>query len=166
VALLIQAGHESLIKSLFVMNQDPTLGYQDRINSGLHQVRLYLNGEQKVISIDDLVPCQKGSSQLPLCTLSATEGELWVPLLEKACAKVFQGYDRLMQLHTLDIIKALTTVPQVFLDHDRVGSEDIWKNIHANSSLSGSLNSLMFASNGTETGKDKGHTLGATLFAI
>ncbi len=91
------------------MNQDG--GYQDRINSGLHQVRLYLNGEQKVISVDDRVPCMKGGNQTPLSTLSASEGEIWLPILEKACAKVFQGYDNLMQLHTLEVIKAITTVP-------------------------------------------------------
>jgi hypothetical protein len=165
VSLLIHAGHEALIKNLFVMNQDPSLGYQDRINSGLHQVRLYMNGEQKIISVDDKVPCLK-SNQLPLCSLTATEGELWLPILEKACAKLFQGYDKLMGLHTLDIIKALTTVPQVFIDHDRVSADDIWKSISANSSVSGGLNSLIFASNGTETSKDQGHTLAAALFAI
>jgi Calpain family cysteine protease len=89
---LILIGHEALIKSLFVMNQDPSVGYQDRINSGLHQVRLYINGEQKIISVDDRVPCMKGNQTL-LCSLTATEGELWLPILEKACAKIFQGYD-------------------------------------------------------------------------
>ena len=147
------------------MNQDTNLGYQDRINSGLHQVRLYLNGEQRVISIDDKVPCLK-SNQTPLCTLTATEGEVWLSILEKACAKVFQGYDKLMGLHTLDIIKAITTVPHVFIDHDKVSAEDIWKNIQSNSTVSGGLNSLIFASNGTESSKEKGHTLGAALFAI
>jgi len=72
----------------------------------------------------------------------------------------------LYHLHTLDIIKAITSVPQLFIDHDSVGAEDIWKSIHSNSNISGGLNSLIFASNGKENAKDKGHTTAASLFAI
>lgn len=59
VRMMLSAGQESVIKGMFVLNQDQASaqgGYQDRINSGLHQVRLYINGEQKIVSVDDLVP--------------------------------------------------------------------------------------------------------------
>lgn len=70
-----------------------TYSYQNRIDTGFHQVRLYLNGEQKTVSVDDYVPCKGGA--LPLCAMTATEGELWLAILEKACAKVYQGYTKL-----------------------------------------------------------------------
>jgi hypothetical protein len=54
VRMMISAGQESVIKGLFLWNQEQS--YQDRINSGLHQVRLYINGEPKVITVDDFVP--------------------------------------------------------------------------------------------------------------
>ena len=89
VRLLILASQESLIKAMFV--QDAEGGsYNERIASGLHQVRLFLNGEQKTISVDDFVPASAfGGMMSPLCAMTATEGELWLALLEKACAKVF-----------------------------------------------------------------------------
>jgi hypothetical protein len=54
---------------------------------------LYLNGEQKLISIDDYVPVT--GEGMPLCAMTSSEGEIWLALLEKGCAKVFQGYDNL-----------------------------------------------------------------------
>jgi hypothetical protein len=46
--------------------------------------------------------------------------------LEKACAKVFQGYDNLSKLHILDVMRVLTPAPQHFINHDKVEKSDVW----------------------------------------
>jgi hypothetical protein len=74
-----------VIKGMFV--QDPSNpSYNDRIQSGMHQVRLYINGEQKTITVDDFVPSAK---EMPACNMTTSQGELWVSILEKAFAKLF-----------------------------------------------------------------------------
>ena len=98
---------------------------------------------------------------LPLCSMTATEGEIWLALIEKACAKVFQGYSELAQLHVLEILKTFTPTPQMFLNHDRVHPEDVWKQV-----IEQTGGSMVFASSGTEQSKESAHTNGAMLFAI
>jgi hypothetical protein len=85
---------DAVIKQMFVIDHQSTAGcYDDRIKSGMHQVRLYINGEQKVITVDDFVP---QINEMPSCNMTCTAGELWISILEKAFAKLFQGYEKLI----------------------------------------------------------------------
>lgn len=85
VRLLILQGWETVIKGMFV--QDPSNpSYEDRITSGMHQIRIYINAEQKTITVDDFVP---SSNDLPACNMTTSQGELWISILEKAFAKLF-----------------------------------------------------------------------------
>jgi len=94
VKLLILQGWDAVIKQMFVIDHQSTAGcYDDRIKSGMHQVRLYINGEQKVITVDDFVP---QINEMPSCNMTCTAGELWISILEKAFAKLFQGYEKLI----------------------------------------------------------------------
>jgi hypothetical protein len=44
VKLLILQGWDTIIKGMFVMDHQSS-GYDERINSGMHQIRLFINGE-------------------------------------------------------------------------------------------------------------------------
>jgi Calpain family cysteine protease len=52
----------------------------------MHQIRVFVNGEQKTITVDDFVPA---NNDMPLSNMSSTVGELWISILEKAFAKLF-----------------------------------------------------------------------------
>lgn len=56
---------------------------------GLYRIRVCKNGRWEQVTIDDLIPCYaKGN---PVFSTS-WQGDLWLPLLEKAYAKVHGGY--------------------------------------------------------------------------
>ena len=58
----------------------------------MYDVRLYKNGEEQYVRLDDYFPCKPNGSTI---YARAKGSELWVLLLEKAFAKLCGGYDRL-----------------------------------------------------------------------
>lgn len=70
-----------LIERLFIT--------KDYNEAGIYKIRLCKNGEWKVITVDDYIPCYYNAGPM----FSRSNGdELWVLLLEKAYAKVHGNY--------------------------------------------------------------------------
>lgn len=57
---------------------------------GVYQCRFYKNGEWKFVTIDDRIPC--GSSGKPFFASCRDPNEMWVPIVEKAYAKLHGNY--------------------------------------------------------------------------
>ena len=60
---------------------------------GMYQVRFCHNGLWKVVILDDWIPCKPYMGAIYTKT---TDDELWVALLEKAYAKIYGCYERLV----------------------------------------------------------------------
>jgi calpain-15 len=92
-------------------------------SQGIYQVKLCICGEWITISIDDLFPC------IPQCNplVSRSPGnELWVLILEKAVAKVYDSYYSLVSVNIADFLLLLTGCPTIYINlEELVKNENI-----------------------------------------
>ena len=83
-AAMLLAQTPARVKALFMPECDPSVGF--------YAVRVFSNGEWRVLWLDDRIPCSHGQ---PSYAHSRTLTETWVWLLEKALAKFYGSYDAL-----------------------------------------------------------------------
>ncbi|KAA6387507.1 MAG: putative cysteine proteinase [Streblomastix strix] len=73
--------------------------------NGQYHLRLFFNGDYRMIEIDDLLPCipesisfTQQSQQIQIASGRSTlTGELWASILEKGYLRLFSGYDSISQ---------------------------------------------------------------------
>jgi calpain-15 len=97
---------------------------------GFYQVKLCINGEWVTICVDDLFPCIPKSNPL----VSRSPGsELWVLILEKALAKIYESYYTLVTINISEYLMLLSGCPTVYLDLREMvkfeGAESLLKKI-------------------------------------
>ena len=112
-ALSSLAEKYNLIKRLF-----KTEYYND---NGIYQIKLCINGEWTTVVIDDYFPCIPLSS--PLVTRSQSN-ELWILILEKALAKVFDCYYNLTCINISEFLLTLTGCPSFSYNIENVQNEE------------------------------------------
>jgi len=123
-SLASMAEREELIARLFVT---PSGG-----NEGIHVVRFWHNGIEENVIMDDYFPCKPFSG--PIYTKTG-EDELWVALLEKAYAKIYGCYERLVSGSPYHSLPDLTGNPaEIYELHDEEQLQGLWeKLVHWNS---------------------------------
>jgi len=80
---------------------------------GCYQVRLFENGKRRVVLLDDHFPVKHSGS---LAFAQGKRNQLWVPLIEKAMAKLVGGYGYLIAGTTSEAFGALTGAPSETID--------------------------------------------------
>lgn len=89
---------------------------------GIYQVKLCINGEWVTVVIDDLFPCIPLS---PPLVSRCQSNELWILILEKAMAKVFECYYNLTTTNIADFLLILTGCPTLYFNiEDLLKTED------------------------------------------
>eukprot|EP00960_Hanusia_phi_P041268 754920-Hanusia_phi.AAC.3 len=106
-ALALLASRPELVRQLFVGYTSPSCE-----NCGIYTVRFYKNGKWVNITVDDRLPATLQGNFLFSRSQKGTE--LWLPVLEKAYAKLHGCYELLFQGSVQYALKDLTGgVPQV-----------------------------------------------------
>ncbi len=106
-AISALAEKNDLIRKIFITKNYSSLGF--------YQVKLCFNGEWLVVSVDDFFPCKPNSEPF----VSKSPGsELWVLVLEKALAKLYEAYYNLLQpnINICDYFSLFTGLPTDFWD--------------------------------------------------
>jgi calpain-15 len=80
---------------------------------GVYLIRLCHNGLWQTVIVDDCFPCTE-YKQLAYC--QANRHQLYVPLIEKACAKLFGSYADLSGGQTDEGLQLLTGAPCDYID--------------------------------------------------
>ena len=89
---------------------------------GIYFLKLCVKGKWKKFVIDDLIPCYPNSNPMFTCS---TSNELWVLLIEKIFAKIYECYFNLAELDISDCFLLLTGCPTFyFLIEDFVRDDD------------------------------------------
>lgn len=113
-ALAVIAERKELVENLIPNQYNPY---------GVFHVRLYMNGQWKTVIIDDLLPCDENGRMF---FSRAKRHQLWVPLIEKAMAKMYGCYEALAGGTCLEGLYSLTGAPCVNLDLESESEDESW----------------------------------------
>jgi hypothetical protein len=98
---------------------------EEKSKNSCYQVKFYLQGKQKIITIDDTFPCHNN-----IFAFSHTiQNEIWVQVIEKAWAKVNGNYHSTAKGLPSESLSALTPAPVFTYDHSQLSEEELWKEL-------------------------------------
>uniref|UniRef100_A0A6B2L3T8 Calpain catalytic domain-containing protein n=1 Tax=Arcella intermedia TaxID=1963864 RepID=A0A6B2L3T8_9EUKA len=109
-AMSVLAVQFNLLKVLFVASSP---------EHGIYQVKFFKNGDWVVVTVDDLVPVIQNRIAFSKC---ADPSEVWVPIMEKAYAKLHGSYQAIESGSTAAALTDLTGEPTDVLN---LANEDI-----------------------------------------
>lgn len=93
--------------------------------NGAYRFNFWVKNKWHGVNVDDRLPVMKwGSGYKPVATRMSINGAWWMPLMEKAYAKLDQNYERIIAGMGYEGLRTLTGMPTVYLNHARGANAD------------------------------------------
>jgi len=97
---------------------------QELNDEGIYAFKFFVGGRPRVVTIDDAVPW-KNSKHLIFAQLSEDNGS-WIPLLEKAYAKLAGNYEKLGRGWMSESMRVFTGAPSHKFNIKNMSKDDLW----------------------------------------
>eukprot|EP00913_Durusdinium_trenchii_P008594 g8069.t2 len=126
------------LSALAVVAQRPDLilrlfrGQTETRRDGCYTVQLFLDGRWCEVTVDDQLPCvaeQRRADGSHLAFSRGKEGQLWVPLLEKAYAKAHGSYRAISGGSVAEALLDLTGAATETLILDELPPHELWERL-------------------------------------
>lgn len=89
---------------------------------GIFRFKFWVKNKWVSVNVDERIPVSKFyESYIPWATNPSLDGAWWMPMLEKAYAKLNQNYDRIIGGNGFEGLRSLTGMPVYNLVHDEEG---------------------------------------------
>ena len=94
-------------------------------NAGCYLLKFHINGVPTGVMVDDIFLTDGNR----MCFAQCKNGELWVPLIEKAWAKVLGSYTRIDRAFLeCEVMHTLTGSPSKYINHAEIRNNTTLKN--------------------------------------
>lgn len=114
-ALSAVAEKSSRIEEIISNKEYPT-------DNGVFRVKFFIKNQWVSINVDDRIPVKDDGK--PWGTQRSVAQAWWMPLTEKAFAKVSQNYDRLIGGNGIEALRVVTGKPALRVQH--YDKRDLW----------------------------------------
>jgi len=115
---------------LFLSWINPNFSYiitQVNIESKAFEVRLFIQGQPKSITLDSQLPVYNDKNKVKQPGfIITTEVNYWILLIEKAIAKVSKGYGNSFKLLSSEIFPLITDIPLIEIIHNENNTSKLW----------------------------------------
>jgi Ca2+-binding EF-hand superfamily protein len=119
---VVATSADDFVEHLFVEKKE---------NIGYYKIKFYKNGYWQIVSVDDRLPC--GHSGKLFFATCRDPAEFWVPIVEKAYAKLHGSYDAIALGNIADALKDLTgeAVETLMLDDKsfKLKPDELWNTL-------------------------------------
>ena len=99
---------------------------QELNSAGIYALKMYLMGIPVTVSVDEILPFYGASPKNLEFAKAPSDHGLWMPILEKAAAKLFGNYEMLQGGGMGPAVQMMTGAPFYWMDSQDYSANDLW----------------------------------------
>ena len=121
------------LASIASLTQYPKLIYQifktkNINNEGYFELIIFIDGKFQIVIVDDYLPINIKNKKI--CFGKPYNNEIWICILEKACAKINGGYTNIIKGWMHHVLQAFTGFQSEIFKHNIIKYEIMWEKIN------------------------------------